>query len=120
MEESLSEAWRILSQSVFEEMEGWRNAHPTATLREIEEELDARLSGMRARMLADLAQKSSKREWSEQETETRPQCPHCGTVLQARGKHERKLLTQGDQEIKLTRQYGTCPQCGSGLFPPGR
>jgi hypothetical protein len=80
MEESLSEAWRILSQSVFEEMEGWRNEHPTATFREIEEELDARLSGMRARMLEDLAQKSSKREWSGQATEKRPRCPHGGMV----------------------------------------
>src|SRR5215469_16325256 len=89
MEESLSDAWRILSQSVFEEMEGWRKEHPTATLREIEEELDARLSGMRARMLEDLAQKSSKREWSGQEAEKRPRCPHCGSVLQARGKQMR-------------------------------
>lgn len=120
MEEALSEAWRILSQSVFEKMEGWRKEHPTATFQEIEEELDARLSGMRARMLEDLAQKSPKREWSGQETEKRPKCPQCGTVLQARGRHERKLLTHGDQEVKLTRQYGTCPQCGSGLFPPGR
>lgn len=118
MKESLSDAWKLLSQSVFEEMEGWRNEHPTATFREIEEELDARLSGMRARMLEDLAQKSAKREWSGQEREKRPTCPPWGSVLQARGKQRRALSTQGGQEVELTRQEGTCPQWGSGLFPP--
>lgn len=116
---SPAEVWRVLSESVFQEMETWRHEHPTATFKEIEDELDARLSGMRAQMLSDLAQQSPKREWSEQEPEKRPQCPHCGAVLQARGQHERSLRTQGGKEVKLSRQYGTCPQCGSGLFPPG-
>lgn len=116
---SLAEAWRMLSESVFEEMEVWRKEHPTATFKEIEDELDARLSGMRAQMLADLAQQSAKRDWSGQEPEKRPRCLQCGTGLQARGKHERKLATQGGKAVKLSREYGTCPQCGSGLFPPG-
>lgn len=117
MEPPLSEAWRLLSESVFAEMESWRKEHPRATFKEIEDELDARLSGMRAQMLSDLAQQSAKREWSGQEPQQRPHCPHCGAVLQARGKHERSLRTQGNQEVKLSRQYGTCPQCGSGFFP---
>ncbi len=116
---SLTEVWRVLSESVFEEMESWRKEHPTATFKEIEDELDARISGMRAQMLTDLAQLSPKRDWSGQEPEKRPQCPHCGTVLQARGQHERCLETQGGHEVKLSRKYGTCPQCGSGFFPPG-
>ena len=116
---SLAEVWRVLSESVFQEMEVWRQEHPTATFKEIEDELDARLSGMRAQMLADLAQASQKRDWSGQEPDQRPHCPQCGAVLQARGKHERSLATQGGQEVKLSRSYGTCPQCGSGFFPPG-
>src|SRR5437588_404366 len=63
---SLAEVWRVLSESVFQDMEGWRQEHPRATLQEIEEELDARLSGLRAHMLADLAQQSEKRDWSGQ------------------------------------------------------
>lgn len=114
----LADAWRLLSASVFEEMEVWRKEHPTATFKEMEEELDARLSGMRAQMLADLAQQSEKRQWSGQEQNKRPRCPHCGTPLQARGQHERSLATQGGKDVKLTRSYGTCPQCGSGVFPP--
>jgi ribosomal protein S27AE len=115
---SLTEVWRILSESVFQEMEAWRQEHPTATFKEIEDELDARLSGMRTQMLADLAQHSPKRDWSGQESEKRPRCPQCGGPLQARGKHERSLATQGGHQVKLTRRYGTCPQCGSGFFPP--
>ncbi len=116
---SQAEVWRVLSESVFEEMEAWRKEHPRATFKEIEDEWDAGLSGMRAQMLSDLAQQSAKREWSGQEPQQRPQCGHCGAVLQARGKHERSLRTQGGKEVKLSRQYGSCPQCGSGFFPPG-
>ena len=114
---SLAEVWRLLSESVFQEMEVWRQEHPTATFKEIEDELDARLSGMRAQMLTDLAQRSPKQDWSGQELGKRPVCPQCGAALQARGKHERRLATQGGQEVKLSREYGTCPRCGSGFFP---
>ena len=114
----LPEVWRQLSESVFEEMATWRKDHPQATFKEIEDELDARLSGMRAQMLADLAQQSQKRDRSGQEPGKRPRCPQCGSPLQARGQHERTLATQGGGQVKLSRRYGTCPQCGSGLFPP--
>lgn len=75
----LVETWRVLSTSVCEEMVTWRKEHPQATFKEIEEELDARLSGMRAQMLADLSHQSPNRDWSRQEPEYRPHCPHCGT-----------------------------------------
>lgn len=116
---ALKEVWRQLSESAFEEMEGWRQAHPRATLQEIEEELDARLSGLRAHMLADLAHESAKREWRGQPEAHRPHCPQCDRPLQARGQQERRLLTQGGKEVRLSRSYGTCPHCGGGFFPPG-
>lgn len=100
----LAEVWRMLGESVYEEMAAWRKAHPKATLKEIEDELDGRLSGMRAQMLADLAGQSPRRDWSGHEPEQRPQC---GSPLQVRGQHERRLATQGCVEVKLSRQYGT-------------
>ncbi len=100
----LTEVWHQLSESVFEEVATWRKEHPIATFKEIE---------------ADLAQQSQRRDWSGQEEDARPRCPQCGSPLQARGTHERKLAIQGGGEGKLTRRYGTCPQCGSGFFPPG-
>lgn len=31
----------------------------------------------------------------------------------------RWLQTNGGEAIKLERCYGTCPECGQGIFPPG-
>src|SRR4051794_421747 len=44
--------WQQLTQDVTAAMGAWRLAHPTATLREIEVELDPRLNRMRARLLS--------------------------------------------------------------------
>ena len=50
----------------------------------------------------------------------RPRGEACGVVLQARGRSERGVVTQGGAEVRLTRSYATCPRCGDGSFPPGR
>jgi len=90
----------VLSARVFEEIALWRKDHPKATRKEIEEEPDDRLSGLRAQLLTDLAQQSASRDWSQAEPAQRPRCPHCGPGLQARGEHERRLQTQGGAEVK--------------------
>src|SRR5215471_7299248 len=90
----------------------------SATLREIEEEVHTRMSRLEAHVIQDAAQESEKRSWSGAQPEQRPTCPVCGTPLQARGQRTRRLQTTGGQEISLTRSYGTCPTCGTGLFPP--
>jgi hypothetical protein len=51
--------WRQLSEQIMSSMLEWCQIHPKATFREIEIELDARLSQARARMLEDLAISSS-------------------------------------------------------------
>jgi hypothetical protein len=38
--------------------------------------------------------------------------------MQARGKRQRRLQTQGGQTVSLTRQYQSCPHCGYSFFPP--
>jgi ribosomal protein L34E len=100
--------------------------HPHATFSEIEQELDTRLAGMRARMLERVAQQSAATTWRQPAADqasgqeaTAPRCPSCGTPLEARGRHRRRMRTSGDQEVALEREYGVCPQCGQGLFPPG-
>jgi hypothetical protein len=110
--------WRILSEEVISGMKEWRDQHPKATLREIEEAIDERLNRLRARMLQDAALASSQADWSEAEPEQRPTCAHCGKPLVARGKKQRKLQTQAGQEMTLHRSYGVCPTCEVGLFSP--
>jgi hypothetical protein len=110
--------WQQLTQEVTVEMRAWRLAHPKATLRQIEHELDARLNGMRARMLEDLALTSSAADWTATSTQELPRCPECAQPLQGDGTKPRTLQTHGAQALTLERNYGVCPACGAGLFPP--
>lgn len=114
--EKAEEKWRNLSEEVIAGTSAWREKHPKATLREIEEEVDKRLSVMRARMIADTAMKSLSAEWEA--GEKAGVCPECGGELLKKGKKKRKLQTRERQEIELEREYGICLNCGHGIFPP--
>jgi YgiT-type zinc finger domain-containing protein len=117
--------WAALSEEVLSGMADWRAQHPRATFSEIEAELDARLAGMRARLLERVVQQSPATTWRQPASdrsgaeERAPHCPSCGARLEPRGRHRRRLRTSGGQEVALEREYGVCPQCGQGLFPPG-
>jgi YgiT-type zinc finger domain-containing protein len=109
--------WRSESDEIISGMSEWRIQHPKASLAEIEAEVDKRLAGMRARMIADLALESQSAAW-EAGAESE-KCPQCGAKLEKKGKKKRKLATRGGQEIEIEREYGVCPKCGQGIFPPG-
>ena len=83
----------------------------------MEDELYLRLSELRARMLSDLAIASASADL-EPGSEA-PVCSKCKQKLQAKGKKKRELQTRGGVNVKLEREYGICPQCGQGIFPPG-
>src|SRR5579859_3913736 len=100
-------------------MSQWRQTHPHATLREIEEAVDGQMNQLRAQLIQELVQQGEVGDWSEAPPEERPRCEQCGTVLVSRGQQTRYLQTNGGEAIKLERRYGTCPDCGQGLFPPG-
>ena len=108
-----------LAQEVLLEMRSWREAHPTATLQEIEEEVDKRIARWRAGLVEGLAMASAAVEVGSRAADEPASCPTCGGVLQARGKHIRKLTTSGEQTVRLERSYGYCPTCQVGFFPPG-
>ncbi len=113
----LVQEWQRLSGEVAAGMAEWREGHPQATLREIETELDRRLSVLRAQMLEDTALQSAHRAW-QAGADGVPRCPSCGRELQGRAQEERQLQTDGQGVIRLKRQYGVCPQCGQGFCPP--
>lgn len=114
--EELQQKWNLLSAEIISGMAEWRLQHPKASFREIETEVDQRLSVLRAKMLSDTAILSSQTELSE---ESQPHfCPSCGGELESKGKKKRKLQTRGGQEVELVREYGICQKCGQGLFPP--
>ncbi len=95
-----------------------RKEHPKATWAEIEAAVDERINQLRAQMIEDLVQAAESEDWSKQSEQERPRRATCGKPLWARGKQTRWLETTGGEAVKLTRTYGTCPQCGEGFFPP--
>ena len=114
--EEMSQQWQQNSQQASQAIVQWRQTHPQATLAEIEAAVDEQMNRLRARMIEEVAQ-ASPREQAESEHAART-CPQCGEHMQARGKHQRRLQTQGGQQVTLTRQYLSCPGCGYSFFPP--
>lgn len=109
--------WEALSRALQQTIQEWRQAHPTATLDEIETVIDAQLAPVRAKLVEATAQASPRQDW--QQAAEQPCCATCGTPLHPRGRHRRRLQTTGGASVELERTYGVCPTCGQGLFPPG-
>jgi YgiT-type zinc finger domain-containing protein len=112
----LQQGWDGLSDEIMDGVAEWRGQHPKATLREIEAEIDQRLSELRARMISDTANASASASWQAAEGVI---CPECGAKLIKKGKKKRILLTREGRQIELERDYGVCLACGQGIFPPG-
>ncbi len=119
MRTDFDQHWHELSEEVLSGMKEWRLQHPRATLHEIEAALDERLVRLRARMLEDAALASAAADWDRAAEAAAPKWPECGKGLQARGKHPHQVQTYGGQSLTLQREYGVCPVCHTGLFPPG-
>ncbi len=119
MRDDFDAQWHVLANEVMRGLKDWRVQHPTATLREIEQVLDARLGQMRARLMNDIALASTAADVTTAQEQDRPRCPTCAGPLQARGQQQRTLTTQHDQPVPLRRTYTYCPTCQVGLFPPG-
>lgn len=113
------QAWREKSMEILTDVKEWRRTHQRATYVEIEKEVHRRMMELEAQLLQDLAQASPSREWGKTLGQSAILCPTCHVPLQARGKQKRTLQGNGGQQVSITRTYGTCPQCGAGLFPPG-
>jgi YgiT-type zinc finger domain-containing protein len=112
----LQAGWEDLSDEIMAGVTEWRSQHPKASLREIEGEIDKRLSEVRARMISDTANASASASWEAADGMV---CPECGAKLIKKGKKKRVLLTREGREIELEREYGVCVACGLGIFPPG-
>jgi hypothetical protein len=109
-----------LSQQVQAELAAWRQAHPRASLTEIEAATLAALQQLQARYLQDLVAASPSADLAATPPPERPRCPACGGGLEARGQHTRGVLTPGQAvPVPLTRSYAVCSACGAGHFPPG-
>jgi YgiT-type zinc finger domain-containing protein len=103
-----------INSDLIEGLNKWREKHPRATMREIEEEIDRRMTEMRARLIANTVMKSASPEMKKGKKEM---CPKCGGEVKKKGKKKRKLETNGGQAIEFEREYVTCQSCGHVFFP---
>lgn len=110
---------RRLTDLVLAEMQEWQEAHPRATLEEIEAAVARHWARVQAKVVEASVQARAVPSINTQPEAVHPRCPECGHVLQGRGRHRRRVQTTGNQAISLEREYAMGPACGAGLFPPG-
>jgi DNA repair exonuclease SbcCD ATPase subunit len=101
--EEMRQKWNRMSAEILSGMAEWQAQHPKATFREIEAEVDKRLSELRAKMLSDAAKLNEEERW--QVGGEGAICPNCGAKLEKKGKKKRRLETLGGQEVELEREY---------------
>lgn len=118
--EDMDDEVHRLTEVVLAEMKEWQEAHPRATLEEIEGAVAVHWARVqaKAKVVEATAQARAAPPINTQAEAVRPRCPECGHALQGRGRHRRRVQTTGNQEITLEREYAVCPACGTGLFPP--
>lgn len=112
------EILRDLSEEILVDMDDWQEAHPDATFLEIEEKSRELVSKLEAALVEKVALSREEDSWKDMKEGSRPICPNCKEPLVSRGKGKRSLQGAQGREIKLQRTYGTCPKCGTSLFPP--
>ena len=107
--------WRELSDAVGRELIAWREAHPRATLRQIEEAVFEAMQRLQARALQQVVLASAVSDVAAQPVAERPRCPQCG------GRLEPRAIRPARQRVRLEveRSYAVCAACGAGRFPPG-
>lgn len=115
--DALEARWQAMAEEVFIGMREWRLQHPRATFAEIEQAIDERLAGVRARMLQDVALTSAAADLPTAGA-ARPRCPDCGAALEAHGQETRTVTTTYNKPVQLQRTAARCPACGRRLFPP--
>ena len=109
-----------ISNEVIREMDTWNKSNSDATFLEIEVKARELVSKLEARLIQDSALEREGDNWSKREGKERPTCPNCHVPLISRGKQVRHLQGTTGREIQIKRTYGTCPECGTGFFPPRR
>ena len=113
------QALQQMSGEILTDIKEWRRANPRATYVQIEDEVHKRLMQLEAKLIESAVEESPSREWGRGSEVDAAVCPKCGVPLQARGKHKRTVQGNGGERVTLNRTYGTCPECGESLFPPG-
>ncbi|MBI2755730.1 MAG: hypothetical protein HYX52_03370 [Chloroflexi bacterium] len=117
--EDAAARWKQTAAVAREELDQWREAHPSATFVEIEAAVDQRLDALRARAVQDLALATRAADLADKAAGAPVRGPTCGDRLVRQGTRRRRVLVRGGHPVDLDRDYAVCPACAVGLFPPG-
>ena len=98
------------AEAIQSDLREWRQQHRAASLCEIDAEVERRYR----ELLTEVVE-----EFANEDTTAEVTCPHCQQPMQRRGQQARTVYGRGGKVITLRRTYFTCPDCGTGLFPPG-
>lgn len=100
------------AEAMYEELRAWREQHPEATFDEIASQVTPKRRQLMGALLEQLALQQGDGKYAE------AICPECGGQMEASGERKRDVV-HAEGEGELERSYHHCPECGSGLFPPG-
>lgn len=116
MKRSQQEKKELLNRKaaeLIEQLLEWEDGNPRPTLTQIEDEI--------LHLRKELGKEMAKLVLEEQGTKAQapgPNCPRCGKEMRYKGqKRDRVESRVGALEIE--RGYYYCPECRTGLFPPG-
>jgi len=112
-EKAKAELQQAIGQ-MYDELWQWREAHPQASFDEIAGQVTPRRRAVVAEMLKALAGQHGLGQAVEGQL-----CPECGGAMEYKGEPKREVEHYLEGETELRRAYYYCPQCESGLFPPG-
>jgi DNA-directed RNA polymerase subunit RPC12/RpoP len=101
------------AEAMYEELRAWRERHPEASF----DEIAAQVTPQRRKLMGVLLNQLSVQHGDGRYAEGT--CPTCGERMEASGQRGRQVA-HPEGETELERAYHRCPECDSGLFPPGR
>jgi hypothetical protein len=108
------EAFLKRASEMYEELEGWYDEHPEASLGEIEE----KARGLRRGLMGEGIGILLNGRHGQMEVAA-PVCPGCGKGMRFVG-YRRKQISGIEGEMALERSYYVCSAgCGETFFPPG-
>lgn len=100
------------AEAMYEELHAWREAHPEASFDEIASQVTPKRRELMGGLLEQMAKQQGDGRYAE------AICPTCGSEMKASGQRKRRIV-HAEGEAEIERAYHHCPECGSGLFPPG-
>jgi predicted RNA-binding Zn-ribbon protein involved in translation (DUF1610 family) len=101
------------AEAMYEELRLWRERHPEASFDEIANQVTPQRRKLMGALLEQLSLQHGDGRYAE------ATCPSCGEKMKASGQGSRQV-PHPEGEAELERAYHHCPECGRGLFPPGR